>query len=37
MNSNFLLIKIGSTQNGTVREAEMLGTIRNRLYLCKRI
>ena len=21
-------------QNGTVREAEMLGAIRNRLYLC---
>ena len=24
----------GSTQNGTVREAEMFGAIRNRLYLC---
>ncbi len=24
----------GSKQNGTVREAEMLAAIRNRLYLC---
>lgn len=24
----------GSMQNGTVREAEMFGAIRNRLYLC---
>ncbi len=24
----------GSTENGTVREAEMLGAINNRLYLC---
>lgn len=26
--------QIGSKQNGTVREAEMLAAIRNRLYLC---
>lgn len=24
----------GSMQNGTVRKAEILGAIRNRLYLC---
>lgn len=24
----------GSTENGTVRKVEMLGAIRNRLYLC---
>ena len=24
----------GSTKNGTVREAEMLAAIKNRLYLC---
>lgn len=24
----------GSTQNGTIRKAEMLGAIENRLYLC---
>ena len=24
----------GSTQNGTVRETEMLAAIKNRLYLC---
>lgn len=29
-----LIVKIGSTQNGTVLEAEMLATIKNRLYLC---
>ena len=28
------LSRIGSTQNGTVRVAEMLGAIGNRLYLC---
>ena len=27
-------IQNGSTQNGTVREAEMLAAIRNLLYLC---
>lgn len=27
-------VKIGSTENGTVRKAEMFGAIRNRLYLC---
>ena len=27
-------VKIGSTENGTVREAEMLAAIKNRLYLC---
>lgn len=32
--SKFSMHKIGSTQNGTVREAEMFGAIRNRLYLC---
>ena len=25
---------IGSTENGTIREAEMLGAIEKRLYLC---
>ncbi len=29
-----LIVKIGSTQNGTIREAKMLAAIRNRLYLC---
>ena len=28
------VINNGSTQNGTVREAEMLAAIKNRLYLC---
>lgn len=27
-------LEIGSTQNGTVREAKMLAAIKNRLYLC---
>ena len=27
-------VKIGSTENGTVREAEMFGAFGNRLYLC---
>ena len=27
-------VKISSTENGTVCKAEMLGAIRNRLYLC---
>ena len=27
-------MKNGSRQNGTVRETEMFGAIRNRLYLC---
>ena len=26
-----------SSENGTVSETEMLGAIRNRLYICKRI
>lgn len=29
-----LLLMNGSTQNGTVHEAEMLAAIKNRLYLC---
>lgn len=28
------IINNGSKQNGTVRKAEMLAAIRNRLYLC---
>jgi len=32
--SNRLEVLNGSMQNGTVCEAEMLGTIENRLYLC---
>ena len=28
------IIKIGSMENGTVHEAKMLATIKNRLYLC---
>jgi len=28
------LSKIGSTENGTVRESDFLAAIRNRLYLC---
>ena len=31
---NHSVIQNGSTKNGTVREAEMLAAIRNRLYLC---
>ena len=31
---NHSVTKNGSTQNGTVREAEMLAAIRNRFYLC---
>lgn len=27
-------VKNGSTKNGTVREAEMLGVFKNQLYLC---
>ena len=27
-------VKIGSTENGTVRKAEMFAAIKNRLYLC---
>ena len=30
----YVIVEIGSTQNGTVHEAEMLATIRNWLYLC---
>ncbi len=30
----FSLLINGSTQNGTVHEAEMLAAIKNRLYLC---
>ncbi len=29
-----ILLRNGSTKNGTVHEAEMLATIRNWLYLC---
>jgi len=29
--------KIGTTENGTVREGDFLAKIRNRLYLCSRI
>ena len=29
-----ILSKIGSTENGTVRETKMLAAIGNRLYLC---
>ena len=29
-----VIIIIGSKQNGTIREAEMLAAIRKRLYLC---
>lgn len=28
------IINNGSKQNGTIREAEMLAAIKNRLYLC---
>jgi len=31
---DYSIKKNGSTQNGTVREAEMLVAIKNRLYLC---
>ncbi len=30
----FVTVKIGSKQNGTISEAEMLAAIRNQLYLC---
>lgn len=30
----YIVVIIGSKQNGTVREARMLAAIRNRLYLC---
>ena len=29
-----ILSRIGSTQNGTVHEPEMLAAVKNRLYLC---
>ena len=29
-----LIVKIGSKQNGTVREMELFEAIKNRLYLC---
>lgn len=29
-----IISRIGSKRNGTVRKAEMLGAIENRLYLC---
>ena len=30
----YVIVKIGSKQNGTVHEPEMLATIENRLYFC---
>lgn len=30
----YVIVKIGSTKNGTVREAEILAAIKKRLYLC---
>ena len=30
----YMVVKIGSRRNGTVREAEMLAAIRKQLYLC---
>ena len=30
----YMVDKIGSTKNGTIREAEILAAIKNRLYLC---
>jgi len=32
--SKFSMHKIGSTQNGTVRNGDFLAAIKNRLYLC---
>ena len=34
ISANHLKVSNGSTQNGTIREAEMLGAIENRLYFC---
>lgn len=31
---NIVTSQNGSTENGTIREAEMLAAIRKRLYLC---
>lgn len=30
----FIIITIGSTENGTVRNGDFLAAIKNRLYLC---
>ena len=32
--SEFSMHKIGSTQNGTVRDGDFFSAIKNRLYLC---